>query len=78
MVKATKQENAILRDSKRDVHWARDELGTKRNHCIWAKNDLKMAVEDATRKAVADTIEQVRLEAEEEKEREAGRDGRGP
>lgn len=43
-------------------------MGTERNECIRAKNNLKTAVEDATRKAVADTLDQVCLEVEAQRE----------
>lgn len=73
--KAAKQENridgvnALLQNFERDVCRAKNELGTESNHCIQAENDLKMAIEDATRKVVANTLEWVCLEAEEERER---------
>lgn len=70
--KAAKKENcieglnALLRDSKRDILWVRDELGIERNHCIRVENDFKMVVKSLVKKAIANTLERARLKVEEE------------
>lgn len=76
-VKVAKQEshieglNALLSDYKRDVQWARDELGYERNRRIRAENDLNATVKSSMKKDIANALEQACLRLRwRERERE--------
>lgn len=73
--KATEQEThikdltAFLWDSKKDVHWARDELGHKRNRHIRIEDNFNISLESSVKKSIADALEKAHLKAEVERER---------
>lgn len=74
--KVAKQENhieglsALLQDSKRDVHRAKDELRHERNRRIRAENDPNVVIESLMKKAIVDALKRARLKAKAERERE--------
>lgn len=77
--KATEQEAhleemaADVRETKRGVHRAREELGSKRNHRIAVEENFTTTLERAVNKKVANALKRACLEAEEERERKRKR-----